>query len=225
MFPIRHELDKKKFPLCTILLILLCILVFICQWRLPNTPGLIPLDFMYTAFHPSKGFGSTLIILVLSFFMHANLIHLISNIWYLWIFGSAAESTIGTFRFTSVYFICGITSMLFQVLSSPLSQIPIVGASGAIAGVMGLSLILLPLAPILVWIPPVFVIKIPAFIFLLLWFGIQYVNLFYTDPNHGNIAWWAHIGGYATGVVFAIILKLFFRQPNPVSKKNKKSKK
>jgi membrane associated rhomboid family serine protease len=162
---------------------------------------------MGIVFHPERGLHHALLAITVAFFMHGGLFHLLSNMWYLWIFGALTERHIGGLSFLTVYVACGIMSMVIEVASTPLSTVPLVGASGAIAGIMGVTLVLLPLSRILVWIPPVFVVPIPAFIFLLLWFGIQYVNVG-RDPAHGGgIAWWAHIGGYLTGVVAAFFIR------------------
>jgi membrane associated rhomboid family serine protease len=90
---------------------------------------------------------------------------------------------------------------VIQTLSAPLSHIPILGASGAIAGIMGCSLLLLPLARLACYVPPVFIVRIPAYIFLLLWFCIQYINVKYGNGASSMVAWWAHIGGYTAGAI------------------------
>lgn len=95
--------------------------------------------------------------------------------------------------------------MLVQALSNPLSNIPIVGASGAIAGIMGMHFVMLPFARIIVWLPPVFFLPVPAFIFLGLWFGMQYAGV--GAQNGSHIAWWAHIGGFISGIIMAVWLK------------------
>jgi len=141
--------------------------------------------------------------LVAAFFMHGGISHLVGNMWYLWLFGPAIESRIGSGPFALLYGFCGVVSMLIQTVHSPLSTVPIVGASGAIAGIMGCSLVLQPLARLSCYLPPVFIFRVPAFVFLLFWFLIQYINvrLLGTPGAPTLVAWWAHIGGYLTGAV------------------------
>jgi hypothetical protein len=145
--------------------------------------------------------------LLISFFIHANLLHLVSNLWYLWIFGANIESRLGTISFMFIYGACGILSMIIQAVSTPFSHIPIVGASGAIAGIMGTSLVYAPFSKIVVWFPPIFFFRVPAFIFLLFWFWIQWLNLRVENPLQGGVAWWAHIGGFLCGALVATLLR------------------
>jgi membrane associated rhomboid family serine protease len=208
MFPLKHEADANKFPLVTLSIIVLCCAIFFGCQRFIHSAGLVPLDFIYSIFHPSQGLGNAGGMLFLAFFMHGSLFHLLGNMWYLWIFGSAIEGRLGHRAFTGIYCLCGITSMVIQILSSPLSTVPIVGASGAIAGIMGLNLMLLPFARIVCYFPPIFFLRIPAFIFLLFWFCIQYINVRYANSASSNVAWWAHIGGYAAGAMIGVVLRL-----------------
>lgn len=207
VIPIRNESPRRGVPVVTVLIILACMTVFALQMWYFSPGGLVPLDFVYSLLHPTSDLPQAVKALVLSFFLHGGIIHLLSNMWYLWIFGAIVESSIGARRFAMVYLSCGVLSMLIQVASSPLSSVPIVGASGAIAGIMGLNLVWAPMARILVWFPPIFVFRVPAFIFLLLWFAVQYMSMGRDTPGNSSVAWWAHIGGYASGVVFAFLLR------------------
>jgi hypothetical protein len=139
--------------------------------------------------------------------MHGNLLHLTSNMWYLWIFGNAMEHRLGSLRFLLLYLFCGTVSMLVQAASAPLSMVPIVGASGAIAGLMGAHLILLPLSRILLWVPPLLFLPVPSFLFLLLWFYVQYLQAGAAPSGGPGVAWWAHIGGFLAGVIIGIRLR------------------
>lgn len=194
----------------TLLIITVCTAVFTGGHVITNgvftARGLVPVDFMYAVFHPSMALFEAGGILVASFFMHGGPGHLLGNMWYLWLFGPAVERRIGGFPFIILYFSCGIISLVIQTLSSPLSKIPVVGASGAIAGIMGCSLLLLPLARFACYVPPVFIVRIPAYIFLLLWFIIQYINVRHGNGASTMVAWWAHIGGYATGAIAGTVL-------------------
>jgi membrane associated rhomboid family serine protease len=189
-------------------LIGLCCAAFLYRgYYTTDSAGLVPVDLMYAVLHPSTGLP-VLLTLLLSFFVHAGLLHLVSNMWYLWVFGSALEYTIGTARFLLVYLLCGVLSMAAQAASTPYSTIPVVGASGAIAGVMGVFLVLLPLSRVLLWIPLVFFVRVPAFVFLVLWFGIQYLSVHYGPSSAGaGVAWWAHIGGYTAGLLLGLEIR------------------
>ena len=208
MFPVRNETKSDGFPTVTLLIIAVCTAVFTGEHLAGNgffkLPGLVPVDFMYAVFHPSKGLPGAVGMLLASFFMHAGLGHLLGNMWYLWLFGPSVEDRIGKVAFALLYGSCGVVSMMIQTASAPLSRIPVVGASGAIAGVMGCSLVLLPTARLACYFPPVFIFRVPAFIFLLLWFFIQYINV--RSGNATMVAWWAHIGGYLTGVIVGVSL-------------------
>lgn len=202
MFPIKCDDVPVKFPPVTALLILLCAAAFVWTDTLHRfAGGFVPVDFMYALFHPGPAQLKRLVImLVTAFFLHASIAHLVANMWYLWIFGSALEHELGSAAFTAVYLACGVISMLTQALSAPLSTVPIVGASGAIAGVMGAFLVFLPLARIVVWIPPIFFPRVYALAFLLLWFVLQYLSMRLAPAQSGGVAWWAHIGGFCAGL-------------------------
>ncbi len=206
MFPLRSESYSGRFVPVTILTILACCIVFAFQISgSVQSRGFVPLDFMHALFHPGPAILSMAKECVLAFFMHGSLFHLLSNMWYLWIFGSAVEDRIGSVRFVCVYFLCGAISMIAQAVSSPLSHVPVVGASGAIAGIMGLHLVFLPLGGIRIWVPPIFFFKLPAFIFLLVWFYLQNVSA--RGGAAAPIAWWAHIGGFIAGVALGAIAR------------------
>jgi membrane associated rhomboid family serine protease len=207
MFPLRSESYSGRFVGVTLAIIVACGGVFVMQMRgVVQAPGFVPLDFMHALFHPGAETLAAARSLLLSFFMHGSLFHLLSNIWYCWIFGSAVEEKAGSGRFALIYFLCGAISMIAQAASAPLSTIPVVGASGAIAGIMGLHLVFLPLSGIRIWMPPIFFFKIPAFIFLFIWFGVQYMSA--TASASVPIAWWAHIGGFIAGVALGVVARI-----------------
>lgn len=208
MFPLKIDHVPIRYPLVTIILIISCFTAFFFHDQIPAySNGLVPVNLMYSLFHPQGNAAATLLNLCAAFFMHANLLHLISNMWYLWIFGAALEYTIGMPAFAGIYLFSGILSMLIQAASTPLSTIPIVGASGAIAGVMGAFLLFLPLSKVLLWIPPIFLLRVPAFLFLILWFFIQYFSMRTSGQEGPGIAWWAHIGGFASGLLIGFEFK------------------
>ncbi len=137
-------------------------------------------------------------------FLHGNFMHLFGNMLYLWVFGDNVEDAMGHVRFLAFYLICGVLAALAQALTDPGSTAPLIGASGAISGVLGAYLILHPKAKVLV---PIVIIPIylPAWLLLLVWFGFQFVSL--AGGGGGNVGWWAHIGGFVAGVA----LVPFFR--------------
>ncbi|MBD3347494.1 MAG: rhomboid family intramembrane serine protease [Chitinivibrionales bacterium] len=223
MFPLKCESTGTKIPFATLSLIILCIAAYIRHDLIePYAKGFIPLYFANALFNPIEYGPQAMISLFSSLFTHAGIMHLISNMWYLWIFGYAVEQDTGAGKFIIIYVACGILSMLIQGVSDPLSSVPIVGASGAIAGIMGLHLILLPLSKILVWIPPIFIFKVWAFIFLILWFGVQYVSLRSSSPQSAGVAWWAHMGGYVSGSLWGIVLRIRNRNTQPTVRSRKK---
>jgi len=150
-----------------------------------------------------------------SMFLHGSWMHLIGNMWFLWIFGNNIEDSTGHTRFIAFYLLCGITAALLQVFVNPASGIPMVGASGAISGVMGAYLILYPRVRVWALVPIGFFltsIPLPAWTMLLYWIAIQFVGgLFgiFAGGEGGGVAFWAHIGGFVAGLV---LVKVFARQ-------------
>ncbi len=150
---------------------------------------------------------------VTSMFMHGSWMHLLGNMWFLWIFGNNIEDSMGHARFAAFYLLCGVAAALTQVAISPASGIPMVGASGAISGVMGAYLILYPRVRVWTMVPIGFFltsIALPAWTMLLYWMALQFlsgvVGLF--GAERGGVAFWAHIGGFVAGLV---LIKLFAR--------------
>jgi len=147
-----------------------------------------------------------------SMFMHAGFAHIAGNMLYLWIFGDNVEDRLGHVKFLAFYFIGGVTASLAHLLTNPGSQIPTVGASGAIAAVLGAYLVLFPQSRIVTFIPLGFFMRltiVPAAIVLGMWFVLQLFNgvLSLGGPDVGGVAFWAHIGGFAAGVLMALPLR------------------
>jgi len=144
-----------------------------------------------------------------SMFLHGGFLHIIGNMWFLYVFGDNIEDRIGSIRYFIFYLLCGIAAGLIHLFTNYDSKIPTIGASGAIAGVMGAYMLLYPRAKVLTLIPIFFFfqfVKLPAFIFLGFWFLIQLLSAGVTRSDAGGIAWWAHIGGFVTGL---ILVKVF----------------
>ncbi len=137
-------------------------------------------------------------------FLHGGPMHLIGNMWFLWLFGDNIEDRVGHVGFILFYLICGVGASAAHVFFTGPSQVPMVGASGAIAGVLGAYLVCFPRAKVLTVVPVFFLlfIRLPAFLFLLLWLAGQVLGVL--SPGSGGIAWWAHIGGFALGAVLVV---------------------
>jgi membrane associated rhomboid family serine protease len=146
-------------------------------------------------------------------FLHGGWMHLIGNMWFLWIFGDNVEDVLGHGKYLLFYIGCGIAAALVHALLNPYSRLPTVGASGAIAGVMGAYLVKFPHSRILTLVPIIIfftTFEIPAFLMLLYWFFIQIFSgigsVGYSQVSRGGVAWFAHVGGFVAGVVFVYLL-------------------
>jgi membrane associated rhomboid family serine protease len=152
-----------------------------------------------------------------SMFLHGSWMHLLGNMWFLWLFGNNIEDSMTRVRFLVFYLLCGIAAALLQVAADPGSIVPMVGASGAISGVMGAYLVLYPRVRVFTLVPLGFMltsVALPAWVMLLYWAGIQFLSGVTTMGGEatGGVAFWAHIGGFVAGVV----LVLLFRRPQRV---------
>ncbi len=148
--------------------------------------------------------------LLTSMFLHGGWFHLIGNMLFLWIFGNNVEDALGHARYFFLYLASGIAAALVQAASSPVSHVPMIGASGAVAGVLGAYLLLYPRANVhvFVWIVIFFrIINVPAAILLGLWFALQLVSGLARGPGSPGIAFWAHVGGFAAGMILVVVLR------------------
>lgn len=221
MIPLRDNVDAKRLPVVTWVLIGINVVIFFLMIGLPQDaqqqliftfgviPQNLPLDEPLNLLQQPVDLFS----LISSQFLHANWFHLLSNMWILFIFGDNVEDLMGKWRYLLFYLFAGIVANLAHAISIPDAQIPAVGASGAIAGVLGAYLILFPQARILtvifIFIIPWF-IQIPAVIFLGIWFIMQISQgLIDIDQSVGGVAWWAHIGGFIFGLA---LVHLFVRR-------------
>jgi membrane associated rhomboid family serine protease len=221
MIPIRDTLSSKNYPVANTVIIGLNVLVYLIQSTLGGQVdrfiyvyGLVPAR--YSVPHIASYFstGQQLFSLISFMFIHGGFWHLLGNMWFLYIFGDNIEDRLGSLRYLLFYLICGLTSGLTHVLLNLNSNVPTIGASGAIAGVMGAYFLLFPKSRILTLIPILFIpffIEIPAYFFLGFWFLLQFLSAAGTHGGAGGIAWWAHIGGFISGM---ILLKLFHALPD-----------
>jgi membrane associated rhomboid family serine protease len=142
---------------------------------------------------------------VTSMFLHGSWMHLLGNMWFLWLFGNNVEDSMSRVRFVAFYLLCGLAAALLQVVINPRSAVPMVGASGAISGVMGAYLVLYPRARVFTLVPLGFVftsVALPAWVMLLYWSALQFLGGFVSIGGEGGgVAFWAHIGGFVAGVV------------------------
>ncbi|WP_306303930.1 rhomboid family intramembrane serine protease [Desulfosarcina cetonica] len=175
--------------------------------------GLVPAKFTDPQISAYFSTGQKLISLFTFMFLHGGFMHLIGNMWFLHIFGDNVEDRLGPARYAIFYLLCGLASGMTQLIFNASSRVPTIGASGAIAGVMGAYFILYPSSRILTLIPIIIIpwfVEIPAFFFIGIWFVLQVFNVAGSSGGAGGIAWWAHIGGFLFGILF---LKLFDRIP------------
>lgn len=220
MIPLRAENPRKSPAVATIFLIAVNILAFVYQVSLGEqagealvwTFGIIPARSDYLLVHHSGSLGLLLLPLFTSMFLHGGLLHLLGNMLFLWVFGGSVEDTFGHLRYLLFYLICGVASGMVHVLANWGSQIPSIGASGAISGVMGAYMVLFPRSRILTLVPLIiffFTVRIPALLMLGYWFFIQFASGVSTlgQVNQGGVAWWAHIGGFVIGMFLTLAIR------------------
>jgi rhomboid family protein len=214
VIPLRDIIPSRTRPVVTVGLIVVNVLVFLLQSSLSErddelfvaTFGLVPAFFSISSIFTSM-------------FVHAGLAHLGGNMLFLWIFGDNVEDRVGHGRFLVFYLLCGTTAALAQVGFDPGSQVPMVGASGAIAGVMGAYLVLYPHSRILMLFPfPPILFELPAVFFLAIWFVVQFLNgvgaLAEMGARNlsGGVAFWAHVVGFVTGLLLIVVMRRPERQ-------------
>ncbi|MFT4151740.1 MAG: rhomboid family intramembrane serine protease [Paracoccaceae bacterium] len=208
MFPIRDHNPSGSTPYVTWALIAANVAVFLAYWLVLPTERDLNIFFWTWGLVPDKVLhGQGYAGFLTSMFLHGGWMHLIGNMLFLWIFGDNLEDLMGHVGFLVFYLACGLAAAGMQFAADPDSQLPMVGASGAIAGVMGGYLLLFPRAKVdLLIIIVVFfrVFTVPAWTMLALWFGIQIFNGLATDPELGGVAHWAHAGGFIAGIVLAL---------------------
>lgn len=220
MFPIRDSVPSNSVPIATRLLILVNVIVFVLELTLPSNSlqllihlfGIVPARLTHPQWAAAVGFpGGGFWSILTHQFLHGGWLHIISNMWALWIFGDNVEDRMGSFRFTIFYLVCGAVAGITHILLNPDSVIPSVGASGAIAGVLGAYLLFFPTARLLVLFPIFifpFFFEVPAVLYLVIWFLTQLFSgtMALAGPKQvADIAWWAHIGGFVCGMILCWI--------------------
>lgn len=220
MIPLRDSVRSGRTPYVNIGLILINVVVFIQQlWLQPYQLnqiyynfGVIPAE-VVNVFYTGTSIGQLAVTFVTSTFMHGGWFHLIGNMLYLWIFGDNIEDQLGHVKYLFFYLLAGLAGGIAHVLANPASTIPVIGASGAVAGVLGAYVLSFPRSRVLALVPVLFfltVIEVPAIIFIVAWFVIQVFNgVAFLGGTANAVAWWAHIGGFLAG---AGLVKLLAQQ-------------
>jgi membrane associated rhomboid family serine protease len=228
MLPLWDNIPSERVPVVNYAIILICVITFVLQIQAPEGVeqfvrefGMIPLRIT----HPSESriivesesdWGRIqrqivdlsspvppLLTLVTSMFLHGGLMHIVGNLWFLYIFGDNIEDRFGHIGYALMYLICGVSAGVMHVAMDENSIVPTIGASGAIAGVMGAYLFLYPHAVVMTLVPfgvLTRIVPIPAAVFLGLWFLFQIFSGVQTNPGGGGVAWWAHVGGFLAGL-------------------------
>jgi len=224
MIPLRDDNPTSIPPVVTIGIIVLCALVFLWQQTL-HEPSATMAVYSYGVIPAALFHNGTLppdiarippeLTILTSMFMHGGWMHIIGNMLYLWIFGNNIEDVLGHVRYVCFYVLCGAAAALTQSIINTHSEVPMIGASGAIAGVLGAYLVLFPRAHVLVLVPLGFftqLMRLPAMLVLGFWFVLQFIQGGLMTPgDEGGVAYWAHIGGFAAGI--ALIFLLGGRRP------------
>ncbi len=212
MFPIRDHNPSGRVPYVTYALMAANVGIFLSYVSLLSDPVGINRFFYDWAMIPARlSVGNGYYTVLSSMFLHGGWMHLLGNMLFLYIYGDNIEDEMGHVPFALFYVASGVAAAMIQYVVAPYSQIPMVGASGAIAGVMGGYLLLFPKARIDILIFIIFYIRIlpiPAWIVLMVWFGMQLVGGVAADVRIGGVAYWAHLGGFAAGLLLAIPLWL-----------------
>lgn len=217
--PLYDDNPKTQLPIVTAGLIGACTVVFLWQLGLDETAseeaslsyGMVPaVLFGYADLPAALRVIPPAGTLITSMFLHGGWLHLLGNMLYLWIFGKGVETALGGPRFLVFYLMCGVAAALTQALVNPTSEVPMIGASGAIAGTLGAYLILHPRANVVVFIWIIIfvrLISVPAVILLGIWFGLQLLSALSMEPGEPGVAFWAHVGGFLVGVALVLAMR------------------
>ncbi len=220
MFPIRNAVPTRYPPTVTWTLIVVNCAVFLFQISLSPAEleefvaqfALIPARYTDPFLFGNGSLGADdLIPFVTMMFLHGGWLHLILNMWTLWLFGPAIEDRLGHGRYLAFYLVCGIAAGIAHAAFNPTSIVPALGASGAIAGVLGCYIWMFPLSRVIVMVPILFIplfFELYAFVFIGFWFLMQLLQgaVELLAPSAGGVAWWAHVGGFVVGAVLGPLL-------------------
>ena len=224
MIPLRDTIPSRTVPIVRSAILAACVGVFVLQLlagsggqALVDAFGFVPARLFHSGELGPGAFSFGVVGLFTSMFLHGGLLHLAGNRLFIWIFGDNVEDALGHGRFLLLYLVSGVLAALLQGVIAPASLVPMVGASGAIAGVLGAYFVLYPHARVVTIVPLFFLfplVEVPAFLFLLLWFLLQFwqgsaalVTSGRAGAAAGGVAWWAHVGGFAAGIALLVLLK------------------
>ncbi len=230
MLPIKDTVAHIGFPSITLSLILVNAVIFLLEISIPKNVletlfyvfGLVPARYTYPSWAVVHGLPfDHYLSFVTNMFLHAGWLHILGNMWFLYIFGRTVEEHMGHLRFLFFYLFCGVAANASYFALDLHSRIPEFGASGAIAGVMGAYIVMFPgsriLTLLLIFFFPLF-IELSAFVYIGFWFALQLLSgtlSFASQAKEGGVAWWAHVGGFVAGVIF---IPVFRRRPPPRKK-------
>lgn len=219
MIPIRDNVPRVHPPIAVLVIILLNALAFLYTTSLHGRElfnfmhlfGVVPARFMAPDWAMHAGYPDSSIPLLSYMFLHSGWLHIIMNMWMLWIFGDNIEDVMGHATFVLFYILCGLAAIGVQILTEPNSPVPVIGASGAVAGSMGAYLMLYPHGRVLTLVPififPLF-FQFPAILFLIAWITVQVISgLLQNAGTMAPVAWWAHIGGFLTGMALIYLFR------------------
>ncbi len=230
MFPLKDDQPTRSAPVMTVSIITLNVLVFLYQMSLQlgisievdNPPhametarqfvlefGLVPCRLTDLCTYPEDQ-PAPLFTVFSSMFVHGGIFHVAGNMLYLWIFGNNVEDTLGHARFTLFYLLSGVAAAATQILAAPASEVPMIGASGAVSGVLGAYLLLFPQSNVLTLVVFGFFwrfLRVPAVVVLGFWIVVQILNGLGSFGAAGGVAWFAHIGGFFAGMLLLVVLR------------------
>lgn len=217
MLPIKDVNPSRSFPVVNLTIIVLCSFIWLYEWSLlKQNPELFELFIFNYGLVPSE-FINRPYSLITHMFLHGSWGHIIGNMWFLWVFGDNVEDKLGKFKYILFYLLAGLGAAITQTAISLIfggENVPMVGASGAISGVLGAYMKMFPNARILALVPVFFfltLMELPALVFIGIWFFVQILNGIITLPfiGYGGVAWYAHIGGFLAGYYF---VDLFYKR-------------
>ncbi len=224
MIPLRDTIPRRTVPFVTRLLVVVNVAAFVLELlqgdlldAFVNTFAFVPARLFHPDLYPGWTTGASVVTIFTAMFLHGGVLHLAGNMLFLWIFGDNVEDALGHGRFLLFYLVCGAVATLLQAFLSPASTVPNLGASGAIAGVLGAYFVLYPRARV-VTIVPLFIlfplVEIPAGLYLLGWFLMQFwmgssqlASSGRGLPDGGGVAFWAHVGGFVAGVAWVLLFR------------------
>jgi membrane associated rhomboid family serine protease len=217
LIPLRDINPTDRFAIVTLILIILNIVVFLYELVLGEMAGelfiaafaLIP-ERLFSHAAASEGAFPVAATMITSMFLHGGFLHIAGNMLYLWIFGNNVEDSMGRMRFIVFYLLCGLLAAYAHALMNRTSAIPMIGASGAVSGVLGAYLLLFPRARVVTLVMFGFYIRtveVPAMVVLGFWFALQFLNALVISGPGGGVAWYAHVGGFVAGMLMIGLFK------------------